>query len=275
MNKIGFIQGRLSPIINGMIQAFPEEHWKDEFEMASSNQFYDIEWTLDHNKLQSNPFITQSGQEEIQALKNKWGLRIPSLTGDFFMQAPFFKADDSEAKESLINELRLVIKSCRRVGTRFLVIPLVDNASLKTQEEEEECIKTLNKLTPLLEKSGVVIVFESDKSPVELKKFINNFPAQYFGINYDTGNSAALGYLPREEFDAYQERILNIHIKDRILGGTTVPLGEGNADFETIASCIKQANYNGNLILQTARDPNGKHLEALKKHRNFVMEMFE
>ena len=34
-NRIGFMQGRLSPIPKGRIQSFPWETWQEEFETAS------------------------------------------------------------------------------------------------------------------------------------------------------------------------------------------------------------------------------------------------
>ena len=34
MNKIGFMQGRLSNLVNNQIQAFPFEEWTYEFELA-------------------------------------------------------------------------------------------------------------------------------------------------------------------------------------------------------------------------------------------------
>ena len=51
-------------------------------------------------------------------------------------------------------------------------------------------------------------------------------------VNYDIGNSAALGYDPIEELDSYGDKISDIHIKDRTLNGGPVVLGEGDADFE-------------------------------------------
>ena len=36
---IGFMQGRLSPVVNGKIQAFPWDFWKDEFSIANENDF--------------------------------------------------------------------------------------------------------------------------------------------------------------------------------------------------------------------------------------------
>ena len=65
-------------------------------------------------------------------------------------------------------------------------------------------------------------------------EFILNYPSEYYGINYDIGNSACLGYDPEEEINNYGDRIYNVHIKDRLLHGSTVPLGSGNADIKSI-----------------------------------------
>lgn len=85
------------------------------------------------------------------------------------------------------------------------------------------------------------------------------------------GNSASLGYLPNEEFELYGDRIINVHVKDRLLHGKSVPLGEGSVDFESVFKCLKSANYNGNYILQTAREAQGNHLDALLKYRSMVI----
>ena len=42
-NSIGIMQGRLSPPLNGMIQSFPKDTWRDEFNIASEVGFDAIE----------------------------------------------------------------------------------------------------------------------------------------------------------------------------------------------------------------------------------------
>ena len=37
--KIGFMQGRLSPLVDGKIQAFPWDCWSEEFSVANENDF--------------------------------------------------------------------------------------------------------------------------------------------------------------------------------------------------------------------------------------------
>ena len=55
--KIGFMQGRLSPLNNNLIQSFPWSNWENEFIDGSLNKYNVIEWTLDHNNLYENPIM--------------------------------------------------------------------------------------------------------------------------------------------------------------------------------------------------------------------------
>ena len=65
----------------------------------------------------------------------------------------------------------------------------------------------------LLKDLEIRIAFEADADPDELLIFIENFPSTNFGINYDVGNSATLGFNPSTEFKLYGDKIINIHIK--------------------------------------------------------------
>ena len=70
-------------------------------------------------------------------------------------------------------------------------------------------------------------------------KFIKKFKSKNIGINYDTGNSSSLGYNFESE-KIYSKFIKNIHIKDRLLFGKTVRLGNGNAKIKKILQFFKK-----------------------------------
>jgi L-ribulose-5-phosphate 3-epimerase len=256
------MQGRLSPIIDGRIQAFPWDYWQSEFPVAARLGFSILEWTLDQERLRENPLLTRIGQKEIRHLMENFDVRVQSVTGDNFMQAPFYKAAIAE-RGDLLDDLRLVAEGCGRIGAKYLVMPLVDNGSLETRAQEEDLRMGLDQIRAVLSDSGVSILFESDLPPSALKRFIEGFDDRVFGINYDIGNSAALGFDPVEEISAYGARIRNVHVKDRQFGGTTVPLGCGNADFHSVFDSLKKVGYVGDFILQTARADDGRHAEAL------------
>ena len=54
---------------------------------------------------------------------------------------------------------------------------------------------------------------------------MNSINSKNVTVNYDTGNSASLGFDPVEEFKSYGHKITDLHIKDRLLGDASVPLG--------------------------------------------------
>jgi len=268
---IGFMQGRLSPIVNGKIQAFPWDCWQQEFKIACNNGFRIMEWTLDQDRLYDNPVMTTEGQQEIRELSSQYEISISSLTGDCFMQAPFYKVVGKD-RESLLQDLQNIITSCDLLGVEFIVFPLVDNGRLENSEQEKSFMDGLSLIEPDLHKNSIKIVFESDFIPDRLKAFIDQFSPDNYGINYDIGNSAAMGFDPREEIKAYGRRILNVHVKDRLLHGTTVPLGRGNADMPKVLEELNSIGYNGNFILQTARAVDDDHAGVLSQYRNQVIE---
>lgn len=268
-SKIGFMQGRLCDQVDGKIQAFPWKDWAHEFSVADSINVCAMEWTLDQEKLHENPLMTIAGQRKIGVLSSMHLVAIPSLTGDCFMQAPFWKSS-TEVEFELQNDFLAISDACSAVRIGMIVVPLVDNGCLENSQQEDRLVDFLLSHEKYFEQKSIKILFESDFDPLNLKRFINRFPGDRFGINYDIGNSAALGFDPRDEFAAYGSRIVNVHVKDRVRGGTTVPLGSGGADFEVVFSELKKTKYSGNYILQTARAADGDHAAAIAKYRDMV-----
>lgn len=257
-SSIGFMQGRLCDMVNGQIQAFPWDDWQGEFKEAHRIGIQNMEWTLDQENLYSNPLMIESGREEIKRLSSKYNVDVISLTGDCFMQTPFWKVS-GPLGASLIEDFRAIVEACCTLNIKIIVVPLVDNGSLESQLQEDKLVEILLQESQNLVNLGITIAFESDFSAANLQRFIKRLPSESFGINYDIGNSAALGYEVNHEFLLYGDRVINIHVKDRPLGGTTVPLGSGDADFEAVFKNLSEYKYQGNYILQTARDADGRH----------------
>jgi L-ribulose-5-phosphate 3-epimerase len=269
--RIGFMQGRLSELIDDKIQAFPEETWANEFALANENGFRLMEWTIDAHNLHKNPLFLIDGRDKINNLIKKCKVRVNSITADCFMQDPPWKRCDEKNTKVLYADL---VNYCSEVGINIIVLPLVDNSSLKNSDDEQRLIEFLRPLEQILIESGIKIAFESDYAPKKMKRFIGKFPENIYGVNYDIGNSAALGHDSGEEFEMYGLRIFNIHIKDRLLNGPTVPLGSGNANFKKVLDGIKQLNYEGNFIMQTARANYGQHCKVMRKYFEWMQSSY-
>jgi len=273
-HRLGFLQGRLSPTVDGRIQAFPSDHWREEFAKAEAIGFTLMEWTLDQDRLEQNPLLTPDGRQAIRQLSDSCGVRVPSVTGDCFKQAPLWKASEDERVKLEVTFFS-VIEACSDLGIQIAVVPLVDNGAIDDAAQELILIQFMTDNCDRLQELGVTIAFESDFAPDQLCKLIRKLPTSGFGINYDIGDSAALGYDPALEIGAYGERIVNVHIKDRLAGGATVPLGTGAAQLERAVSLLLDQGYRGNFVLQTARADDNDHLGVLSRYRDMTLPWIE
>jgi hexulose-6-phosphate isomerase len=267
INKIGFMQGRLSPMIRNKLQAFPFAYWQKEFKIANSLNIKLMEWTIDNFKFEKNPII--KNRVLIKKLSINNNLLIPSITLDFFMESPIWKLNK---KDGLFLEKKLltVLESCKSLGIPNIIIPILDNSSIKNEKEKNKFIEFAIKFKNFLIKNKLRILIESDLDPISKLRFIKKFPNNIFGINYDTGNSAFMGYDINDEMKYYKEFIFNIHIKDRKFKGPSVMLGEGHYDFKLLFKKIVKI-YKGNYILQSARYKKN-YVKDLKNNYNFLID---
>ena len=265
--KYGIMQGRLSPLIRNKIQAFPEKYWTKEFVDIKKTGLNIIEWTLDYKNLNENPLISLDGQKKIKLLSKKHSIKVNSVTCDCFMQKPFWKIKN---KKKILTYLEKIIFSSGKLNIKFIIILLVDKGSIENLHQEKNLISICKQYEKYLIKNNVNIIFESDFKAERFAKFIKKLNSKYFGINYDVGNSASLNYNINKEFLSYGKFIKNVHIKDRKKFGTTVRLGDGNADFKKLFKNLKKINYKGNLILQTARSKSNKHIEEININLSYI-----
>lgn len=264
--NLGFMQGRLvnSEKIN-RIQYFPERKWRTEFIIANKNKFKIMEWTINSENMSGNP-IYKGNLSSVKKMIKKYKIEIPSITYDYFMEKPFFKISEKKNKKKITESLKKIIINGKKIGIKYHIFPLVDNASIKSLEEENFLIDEIKKLLKLLNKNSFIL-FETDYPPNKIINFVKKFKSPKIGINYDTGNSASLNYDFNDEVK-YLKYIKNIHIKDRVLNGKSVRLGKGNWDYRKFFKLIKN-KYKGNFILQTARNKKKKHLWELNINRKF------
>ena len=93
--NLGIMQGRLSKVENGNIQSFPSKSWEREFKLASKLGIKFIEWTLDYKDFLKNPIFSINGISKIKQLSKSNNVFVKSITGDCFMQKPFWKKKKS------------------------------------------------------------------------------------------------------------------------------------------------------------------------------------
>lgn len=268
MKKIGIMQGRLLPKYKNRYQAHPVDYWRAEFNIAKELGFDQIELILDYNEYEKNPLMTKDGIKQIKQAIKETKVKVKSICADYFMEAPFH-SDHQKRSEKILKKL---IKNARKLDIIDIVIPCVDQSSLKTKSDFKKFVYSINKILPLAFKHGIYINFETDLEPQKFLYLLNQFDGNNnIKVNYDIGNSASLGYDPKEEFEFYGKYISDLHIKDRVLNGGSVKLGTGNAQFETVFELLQEYKFAGNIIMQAARDESYiKDLTMVVEQKDFI-----
>jgi hexulose-6-phosphate isomerase len=263
------MQGRLLPPVGNRIQAFPTGHWDKELRLAATVPLDAIEWIYEVQGADDNPISTSSGVARLRALNDDPGVGVRSLCADYFMDRPLVpaSADERRERESV---LRWLVAQCGLAGIERIVLPFVDASRIANAEDFETVVGILHNIIPNLERDSVEIHLETDLPPGEFARLLAAVAHDKVRVNYDSGNSASLGYDPTAEFAAYGAAIGSIHIKDRMRGGGTVPLGQGNADFRSLFAEIRRTGYTGDFVLQVARGVAGEEVEWARQNLDFL-----
>ena len=263
------MQGRLVPPEGGRFQSFPRDNWRLEFELAKRAGLDSIEWIFDLYGEDVNPLGSDTGLAEMSTLGDRYGISVASVCADYFMDRPIVRASAVE-REELTQRLIWLIGRCKRIGIERIVIPFVDASRILTEDDEKHALEVLRAVLPVAERASIEIHLETAFAPAEFKNFLGKIAAPTVRVNYDSGNSASLGYDPIEEFEAYGSSIGSVHIKDRTLGAGTVALGTGDTKLAAVFELLARQGYKGDYILQAARGQEHAEVALAKANLDYM-----
>jgi L-ribulose-5-phosphate 3-epimerase len=264
VTEIHVMQGRLLPPIGDRIQAFPADGWERELSLARAAGVSGVEWIYEVAGEDRNPVGHATDRLRIAATEH--GVAVESLVADWFMDRPLL--DDPDAR---VEKLHWLAERAAEAGIRRMVVPFVDASELRGPPDVDALVHALDGF----DSSGVEIHLETSLGPGDFAALLERLPDPPFKANYDTGNSASLGYDPSEEIAAFGERIGSLHVKDRVRGGGTVPLGEGDADLPRVFGLLRALGFDRPLVLQVARGEPGREVEKTAADAAHVRELWE
>jgi len=270
MTLIGIMQGRLVPPVDDTIYHFPRDIWAEEFALAAQANLDCIEWIYDLYGADANPISTDDGIETIKQLSRKHNVQILSLCANCFIEEPLIRANESELEERM-KRMSWLLHRCQLVGINRIVLPFLDASRIETDNEFKSVLAVLKQVLYVAEETNVAIHLETSLVPSRYAEFLAKLSSPMLKVNYDLGNSASLGYDIHKEFAAYGERIGSVHVKDRIRGKGTVPLGTGDADFKVLSDCLKGIGFKSDFILEAARGTVGDEVAWAKRNREFIL----
>lgn len=270
---VGVMQGRMLPPQNGSIQCFPRDGWEREFAAAAEAGLDAIEWIYDSYGEEVNPLSTDSGIARIAELAAATGVAVSSVCADWFMEHPLLRA--SRAEQLRWSEhLDWLLGRSALLGVTRMVLPFVDAAAISSDEERDTVVRAIEGILPAAERAGIELHLETSLGPEDFRGLLERLPHHLVRANYDSGNSASMGYDADAEFEAYGRRVGSVHIKDRLLRGGTVPLGQGDADIAAVLRNLHRLNYQGDFILQVARGESGDEVSWARSNREYFERLW-
>ena len=267
-NLMGIMQGRLSPPVAFRMQAFPTGAWQAEFERARVCGLDLIEWLFEaddgrgHTYLE-NPLWSEAGRADIRRKVDETGIQVKTCCADYFMPHPFFRVTPAERQES-IAVLNQLIANAAQVGVQSILVPVLEISEIRSPEEKAPLLESLKGPLDLAAQNNICLGLETELPAEQYLALVEDAHHPALGVYYDTGNNAAQGHDIAADACILGPRLVGIHVKDRKRGGSSVLLGQGDADFPAFFTVVKEAGYGGPVILQTAFGAN--YLEIASRH---------
>lgn len=248
-HRIGVMQGRLSPRPASRLQAFPHQTWPEEFAQAKRLGFSYLEWIYEAERAQENPIASSAGRAAIRACAATSGFPVGSVCADYFMIHRLAGGTAKDRREHAAALSQLVCWT-RELGATRILLPLLETSALRTPAEVREATESIRSVCPLLEAYDVTLGLEMEIPGEDYAAVIHGIGHSHVRAYYDTGNSTAQGMDIASDIFPLLPLLEAVHLKDRLVGGTSQPFGQGAANFSDFFAVLEGAGYSGDFLTQ-------------------------
>ena len=259
-NRFGIVQGRLTQSPPGCLQWFPQEDWKDEFNVAADIGVDYIELIAEVQYNPDNPIWTDSGIENIKQLVEVNNLSLYTLCNDYIVENLFLEEDVVQQNIDLLEQ-------GKKLGIMKYVMPFFDSSELSI-DNMQEYIEPLRKVAEAANIKDITVCLETILTGEELIKLLHLINMPNVKAVYDTGNRVAFGHDLAGDIRLLGDAIAHVHIKDKNIDNENVLLGTGLVNFEDVFYALNDIGYSGPYTFETTRGSNP--INTAKYNMNLV-----
>jgi L-ribulose-5-phosphate 3-epimerase len=201
-------------------------------------------------------------KEQVQAT----GVKVSSLSMDLLNGNPV--ASDPRA----VDWLTQTIEAAQDLGAVGILVPffgqgnLLNGRELKTAAVDA-VVANVKKAAPAAREAKVFLGLETTCSAKQDLEILDRINSEWVSCYYDIGNSTSNGYDVPAEIRALKGRICLIHFKD----GSNF-LGEGKVQMPPVAQALKDIDYQGWIVLETA-NPTKNAVADCQRNANFIRQL--
>ena len=213
-------------------------------------------------------------QSEVLDAFHATGLQAASVCGSKHWAKPLSDPDAAVRKEGL-EALIQTLRDAKAYGaSSILLVPAVVNKNVSYADAYTRSQTEIRKALPLAKELGVKIAIENVwnqflLSPLEAKRYVDEFDSAYVGWHLDCGNIVNYGF-PEQWVRILGKRVTKLHIKEYSrakrdktgpYSGFQVGFFEGDNNWPAIMQALDEIGYKGWGI---AEQPGADSPEGLK-----------
>jgi len=248
------------------------ETWEAEFNIAKQFGFYSIEWIFELNNYKNNPIWTETGRRKICEIVTSSGVGIESVCADYFLKSPFYRVTE-DVRSDNICLLQTLIRYSSEIGAKTILLPVLEDSEIRDDDERKLLQDAIDQCIPFLEEYEIKLGIEAELPAREYLELVSYFNSPYVGAYYDSGNCAAKGFDMREDVQILSDKLMNIHLKDRLVGGQSTYLGCGACNFEGALPMLVKQGYEGLLVMQAYFG--NDYIEDTERNKKYIEDILD
>ena len=196
--------------------------------------------------------------EEVKRAMSESGLIVHGMV-DYVHWKQTLSHPDPVVRAQGVEVLQKCLRETKTYGgTSVLIVPAVVNKDVSYDDAYTRSQAEIRKCIPLAKELGIKILIENVwnnflLSPLELKRYIDEFESPMVGSYFDIGNIVNYGW-PEQWIHILGPRIGKLDIKEfsrKIADergrykGFEAEIGDGDCDWPTVVTALKKIGYSG------------------------------
>lgn len=223
----------------------------------------------------------------VRAAADAYRLQIASLWA-LTPSSPSLASPDPAVRAAALARVEKGIELAPALGCdALLTVPgvLGRGAAFEVNSEVawQRATEAFRAVLPLAGKAKVMLTPENVwskflVSPLEMKRFVDQFRSPWVKVHFDTGNVMQFGF-PQDWIQVLGPRIRRVHLKDYKLAsggsqGRFVPLLDGDVQWREVMADLVKTGYRGFVCAEVGPNPQDpQHLLKVSRAVDRILEM--
>ena len=224
---------------------------------------------------------TKENRDDIRKVVKETGVGISSLAIGLLNRISFAKTEEGEQLvHDCIQTMATMKKEAAQLDDQKLASKVAPDVVLLAffgqgdingqQHLLDATVEKLKRVAPKAEKHGITLGLETWLNEADHRYILDKVDSPAVKVYYDTANANKMGYDIYKEVESLgSENICEIHCKEN-----SFLLGRGRIAFQRFRGILKQIDYKGWLVIESAVPKGMDVTQAYKTNNEYLRSVF-